>query len=253
MQGFNMTNKIFWIEGENAQMIAAYKQAQAKFKYCWRELSWESRRIIPALDFSYAKIAFAQEQNGDNKIEHMWVGDLYFDGDTIYGELLNEPNELTNIQQGDRVAVPLEQLSDWLFLSEGKPYGGFSIQAMRANMGPDERNQHDEAWGIDFGDPENIEYVLGQSESPQHLQEHPMSINMQQSLREFLHEHPAEITNQSDDGMTLLHRETIAGNASSVKILLESGADKSIKDTKGKTALDYAKQLDWQYIIPLLA
>lgn len=247
-----MANKIFWVDGENPQMIAAYEQAQAKFKYCWRELSWESRRIVPALDFAYAKIAFSQEQSGDNKIEHMWVGDLYFDGDTIYGELLNEPNELTNIEQGDRVMVPLEQLSDWLFLCQGKPYGGFSIQAMRANMDQDERTQHDEAWGIDFGDPENIEYVHGQADNPQNLQEHPMSINMQQSLREFLQQHPTEITNQSEDGMTFLHRETIAGNASSVKILLEFGADKSIKDAKGKAALDYAKQLDWQHIVPLL-
>lgn len=247
-----MTNKIFWIDGEDPQMIAAYQQAQSTFKYCWRELSWESRRIVPGLDFGYAKIAFSQDMGGTNKVEHMWVGDLYFDGDNLYGELLNEPNELTNIEQGDSVMVSLDQLSDWMFLANGKPYGGFSIQALRAGMDENERNEHDEAWGIDFGDPHKFEYVIGQNESPQNLQEHPMSINMQQSMREFLQQYPDEITQQSEDGMTFLHRETIAGNASSVKVLLEFGADKTIQNAKGKTALDYAKQLDWQHIIPLL-
>lgn len=247
-----MTTKIFWLDDEHPGMIAAYQRAQSTFKYFWRELFWEGRRIVPALDFAYVKVAFSNELNGQRKVEHMWVGNIYFDGDTIFGNLLNQPNELTNINEGDAVEVPLTQVSDWLFLCLGKPYGGFSIQAIRAEMDENARREHDEAWNIDFGDPQNFEYVQGQNENPDYLREHPMSINMQDSLRQFLQEYPEEIAQQADDGSTLLHRETIAGNLTSVKILLEFGADKNIQDAKGKTALDYAKQMDWQHITPLL-
>ncbi|WP_415326500.1 hypothetical protein [Chryseobacterium sp. MMS23-Vi53] len=48
--------------------------------------------------------------------------------------------------------------------------------------------------------------------------------------------------------MTLLHRETIAGNLTSVEVILKSGVDsgvnKNLKTNNGKTALDFAKQLN---------
>jgi ankyrin repeat protein len=42
------------------------------------------------------------------------------------------------------------------------------------------------------------------------------------------------------------------GNATSVAALLAAGVDTSIRTKNGKTALDFAKQLHWEQIIPLL-
>jgi ankyrin repeat protein len=50
----------------------------------------------------------------------------------------------------------------------------------------------------------------------------------------------------------LLHRESIAGNKSSVEVLLEMGADTKAATRTGKTALDFARQLNWDHLIPLL-
>ncbi|WP_220399523.1 ankyrin repeat domain-containing protein [Filimonas effusa] len=106
--------------------------------------------------------------------------------------------------------------------------------------------------GLDFGDYNNIEVVYQQTEHPENLTEHPMSINMRERFREFLQQYPAEISQADNEGFTLLHRETIAGNRTSIEILLEKGADKGLKTHNGKTALDYARQLNWTHIIPLL-
>ncbi|GEM55055.1 hypothetical protein B0A58_10125 [Flavobacterium branchiophilum NBRC 15030 = ATCC 35035] len=266
-----MTDKeIFFADGNNPNMIEAFKNAQETFKYFWRELSWEYRRIIPALTVACVKIAFTQDTDNGQIVEHMWINDVQFDGSNVKGTLVNSPNELTNVSNGDFVNIPLNQISDRLFAtySSQKPkkglsklfsstpkpvtYGGFTIQVMRSEMTNQERKEHDSAWGLDFGDFNEILLVNEQKENPENLIEHPMSKNMREKLIEFLKEHSDEITNRDEYGLTLLHKETIAGNLTSVEVLLSNGAHKNIKSNQGETALDFANKMNWQHIIPVL-
>ncbi|MCW3465887.1 DUF2314 domain-containing protein [Chitinophaga nivalis] len=247
-------NEVFFSEAEDPGMLKAFQQAQETFKYFWRELSWEARRIIPALDLACVKVAFSETvaDQPEPIVEHMWINDIGFDGETVSGVLVNNPNRLTNVQNGDFVTVPLQQISDWLLASQGKTCGGFTIQHLRAGMEEEERQEHDDAWGLDFGDYQDISVVNGQKEHPENLIEHPMSINMRDSFIQFLQEYPQEATNRDDAGYTLLHKEAIAGNKNAVEVLLQFKADKDSKTNDGKSALDFARQLDWAHIIPLL-
>lgn len=262
--------EIFFAKGDSAKMIEAFKNAQETFKYFWRELSWEYRRIVPALTVACVKVAFSQDVDGNEHpiVEHMWINDISFDGEQIKGVLINDPNELTNIENGDEVVVPLNQISDWLFAIQGstpkglsklfsspqpRAYGGFTIQAIRSEMTNQERKDHDKAWGLDFGDYNEVLLVNEQKEKPENLIEHPMSKNMKEKLQDFLKQNPDEITYQDEEGFSLLHTETVAGNLTSITLLLESGVDKNMKTTQGKTALDIAKQLNWEHIIPVLS
>jgi len=244
--------KIFYADGESPKLIEAYKRAQETFKYFWRELSWEYRRIIPGLDVACVKLAFTQDIDDETIVEHMWINDVNFDGETIYGVLVNDPNELTNVNNGDEIAIPINQISDWLFAINGKTYGAFTIHAMRSEMSNEEREDHDGAWGLEFGDFNDILVVNEQKEKPENLIEHPMSKNMKESLIEFLKSNPEEIEAQDDLGYTFLHREAIAGNQTSVELILQAGANPAAKTHNGKTALDFAKELKWDHLIPLL-
>lgn len=268
-------NKIFFADAADPEMSKAYKKAQETFKYFWREQSWEYRRIIPALSVSCVKVAFSQEDPSSDSpiVEHMWINDINFDGDLIKGYLINKPNKLTNVEVGDYVEIPVNEISDWLFAmpqrakktkglsklfsssSESLPpkaYGGFTIQKMRSDMSPAERKAHDNAWQMDFGDFNDIEIVYEQKEHPENLVEHPMSRNMKEELVKFVSENPDEITGQDINGYSMLHAETIAGNLSSVEVILAAGGDKNLKTKSGKTALDFARQLNWEHIIPVL-
>ncbi|REC79019.1 hypothetical protein DRF60_06890 [Chryseobacterium elymi] len=267
-------NSFIFTDGQDPKMIEAYERARETFKYFWRELSWENRRIIPGLDLACVKAAFSETnpETGENTVEHMWINEVDFDGDTVSGFLINNPNNLTNIQSGDYFEIPLNEISDWLFAitpADKKPkglsklfsspanplpkaYGGFTIHKMRADMSDDERKEHDNAWQLDFGDFNDIQLVNEQKEKPENIIEHPMSKNMEGEFLKFLQEYPDELTNKDENGLTLLHKETIAGNLTSVKVILGAGADKNVKSNNGKTALDYAKQLRWQHIIPVL-
>ncbi|MDR2223489.1 MAG: DUF2314 domain-containing protein [Flavobacteriaceae bacterium] len=247
--------KIFYAQGDDPILVAAYEKAQDTFKYFWREVAWEYRRIIPGLSTACVKVAFTEEVPGsdDVLVEHMWIGNIDFDGSVIYGELLNEPIDIKSIKVGDEVGVTIEQISDWMIVSDDKTYGGFTIQAMRSVMSDEERQEHDAAWGLDFGSYDEVLVVRDQIEHPEYLIEHPMSVNMKDSLIEFLDQNPDEVKVTDEAGITFLHREVIAGNLTSTEVLLEKGADKLAKTKDGKTALDFARELNWSHIIPVLS
>lgn len=245
-------DEIYYVE-ESPQMLDAYKMAQSTFKYFWRELWWEYRRIVPALNLACVKVKFQQEQpNGSPIIEHMWIDDIDFDGIHIKGFLLNNPDELTNYKEGDFVEIPICEISDWLFAINNKAYGGFTIQVLRAEMNKKEQKKHDQAWGLDFGDPAHIQVVYEQDKNPENLVEHPMCQNMGEGLKEFLTQNPSELTKKDEDGYTMLHRETVAGNKACVELLLEMGADRDAKTNSGYTASDLAKIMQWEHLISIL-
>jgi uncharacterized protein YegJ (DUF2314 family) len=248
-------NKIFYSKKHDEEMLQAFQQAQNTFKYFWRELFWESHRIVGALSIAVVKIAFIEETDDEMNplVEHMWVNQIEFDGDYISGVLVNKPNVIGNVKNGDTIKVPLHQLSDWLFVIGNQTYGGFTIQLIRSRMNEQERSEHDKAWGIPFGDFNDILIAYQQKEYPENLIEHPMSVNMREKIAIFLKENPLEVNGSDEMGYTHLHREAIAGNKTSIEEFLKAGANPNAKTLTGKTPLDFAKQLDWKHIIPLLS
>lgn len=49
---------IYYVEQADEPVNRAGERARKTFKYFWRELFWERRRIIPALDFAMVKAPF---------------------------------------------------------------------------------------------------------------------------------------------------------------------------------------------------
>lgn len=154
--------KVFMFDGDDPAMFEANKMAQETFKYFWREQHWEYRRIVPALDLACVKLAFSDKKSrrGKKKTEHMWVSDIEFDGKYITGTLINSPNWLKSVKEGDAVKATVDELDDWMFARDGEVYGGHTVNLMRSRMGAGERRSHDKAWGLNFGDPQSIELAL---------------------------------------------------------------------------------------------
>lgn len=239
---------------QNQKMKAAYLKAQETFNYFWRELYWETKRVVPAHNLSLVKIPFQQMDEADDEptVEHMWISEIAFDGEHITGVLMNSPNLLTNVSEGDTVTRKVSEISDWMLAIDRKTYGGYTIQVLRSDMTEEARKQHDEDWGLDFGDHNNILVAYQQEENEENLIEHPMSKVMEQPAREFFEANLDFVKAADENGVTRLHTETIAGNETAVKILLELGADKNAKTNTGKTALDFATDLNWLHLLPVL-
>lgn len=66
--------------------------------------------------------------------EHLWIGDVKFDGTNFHGRLDNQPTELLTWKKGDAVTVLTNELSDWLYHEDGLIVGGFTLRVMRQSV-----------------------------------------------------------------------------------------------------------------------
>jgi uncharacterized protein YegJ (DUF2314 family) len=245
-------NPIFLFDND-AEMQEASRKARSTFKYLWRELSWEYRRIIPALDISCVKTVFAdrplEECGPEDPVEQMWLDAIEFNGQTISGKLLNQPHWLKSVKQGERYTFPFEQLTDWMYAIFSKMYGAYTVNLMRARMAPAERQEHDRAWGFEFGEPGKI--LLSPDDTPVD-EEHPMSIKMRPSFEDHLKNNPIIVNQPDERGWTFLHHQSLAGNALVVETLLQHGADRMLETNDGDLAIDLARLMSWERIVSLL-
>lgn len=269
-----MTGQIIYsVKGESDELKAAVASAQATFKFFWRELSWEARRIVKSLDIAAVKMSFVLDADDPDipAVENMWVTDIEFDGESISGVLMNEPRWFTSLKASDPVTLPLAALNDWMYVRGGHVYGGFTVDALRSGMSTEERDAHDRAWGLDFGKAGSVEVVpaeegqtprllsrnLDRAQDRQTLaalerSEHPMALNMRDKVEEGLRQHPEVIREPDAGGWLLLHREVLAGNDTLVRALLRHGADPLTSNCNGQTSLALARAAGWPRIVDLL-
>jgi len=260
---------IFWFDGDDPAMAESSRRARESFRYFWRELTWEYRRIIPGLDVASVKVVFTDPlpPGSDEKpvVEHMWVGEVTFDGRLVRGRLLNSPNNLNSVSEGDDVAVELERVGDWMYALSGRVYGAFTVNLIRSRMSKGERLAHDQAWGLDFGDPDDIQLVPAWGAKPGVLgrlwgkaavadpdAEHPMSVNMGPSLKEAIEQDRARLSERDEHGLTLLHHLALGGSADGVRIALELGADRAARTVHEQRAIDLARSMGWPRVVALL-
>jgi uncharacterized protein len=261
-------SKVFMFDNDDPAMQAVYEKARATFRYFWREVAWERRRIVPGLDLACVKAPFSDGERhvsaGNPEVEHIWLDEVDFDGRFVSGVLLNAPNWLKTVKAGDSARIPLGEINDWMYAISGEVYGAFTVNLIRAQMGRRERKEHDEAWGLNFGDPHTIRIVPEPKQSGGLLKslfggrgngeigEHPMSEVMAPSLKERLEQDPSMLHGKDERGFTLLHQQALAGSSATVKILLECGADPNARTVHGMTPLQLARSLGWERVVSLL-
>ncbi|MCC9603611.1 DUF2314 domain-containing protein [Stieleria sp. JC731] len=272
---------VFSSPSDDKEMEQASQKARHSFRFFWREMSWERRRIVPALELAAVKGTFRDppELKSDDpdalEVEHMWLIDVDFDGREVEGTLINSPISLKSVKEGDRVTIRGKQICDWMYVLDGEVYGGFTVDLLRSRMGKAERKQHDNAWGYDFGEVGIINLVpptyigddapakkglfgFGKPKVTQQdytkvaAAEHPMSINMRSSLSDTIDENP-EMKSQADDhGYTFLHQLALAGSYDGVDVCLQKGFDPSQEAPNGMTAYTLAKSLGWKKVMQRL-
>ncbi|WP_028974932.1 DUF2314 domain-containing protein [Spirochaeta cellobiosiphila] len=233
----------------------AVKRAQHTFKIFVRELSWERRRIHKTHELAIVRLDLKTNRGGTSpKVESVWVDNFQFDGRLIHGNLIYEPRFLKNKSKDQSVLATIDQVSDWMFVSKGKVYGGFTIQGARQGMPLLEREKHDKKWNLDFGNPyePRLSYLDYQIDDDLNQIEQPFGRKIAQNFSNYLSQSRELFQYTDRAGNTILHMEALAGNSRIVETLLNYGADSTALNKYGQTVMDMAEIFQWTKVIDIL-
>jgi uncharacterized protein YegJ (DUF2314 family) len=74
-----------------------------------------------------------------NNVEHLWIGDLTFDGKNFHGKINNKPRDLNNVKLGQPVTVAPREVTDWMFVKNGRLIGGYTTRVLYARLSPQDK------------------------------------------------------------------------------------------------------------------
>ncbi|MDR0495193.1 MAG: DUF2314 domain-containing protein [Treponema sp.] len=69
----------------------------------------------------------ADDDNGTNR-EQIWLTGIHFKNGIYYGFLANSPRHLAGMKKGDKVIFDMDNITDWLYVRNGKIIGGDSMK-----------------------------------------------------------------------------------------------------------------------------
>jgi uncharacterized protein YegJ (DUF2314 family) len=68
------------------------------------------------------------------KVEHFWLTDVVYDGTYFEGVIGNDPGIVGNVKFGQKWKVTKQEMSDWLFMRDGKMHGNYTLRPLLKTM-----------------------------------------------------------------------------------------------------------------------
>jgi uncharacterized protein YegJ (DUF2314 family) len=76
-------------------------------------------------------------------VEHIWLSDVQFTGSRFQGRVDNTPQKIRGLKMGQLVSVNPNEISDWVYIDNGKLVGGYTIRAHYDELTPDQKKEFD--------------------------------------------------------------------------------------------------------------
>jgi uncharacterized protein YegJ (DUF2314 family) len=83
------------------------------------------------------KVAFVEGK----AVEHIWLGDVRYDGKLIHGLVGNDPVNMKDVKLNDQASVAPSAISDWMFVQDGMLMGGHTIRLLYSRASPQEQHR----------------------------------------------------------------------------------------------------------------
>lgn len=70
--------------------------------------------------------------------EHFWLTDIVYRNGKFEGKIGNEPGMVTNVKEGQKWSVKKSEISDWMFMRDGKMHGNYTMRPLLKTMPEEE-------------------------------------------------------------------------------------------------------------------
>lgn len=129
---------IYNVEGTDKEMNAAIEIANKTLT------DFNAALLNPEIEVKSLKVKFQNQTDS----EHIWLSNVEFKDGKYSGVLDNEPEYITEHKIGDKVNVDSKNISDWMYIDNGKLFGGYTIKVLRNRMSDAEKKQFDSESGM---------------------------------------------------------------------------------------------------------
>lgn len=121
------------VEGgyDQAEMAAAIERARSEVDDFIAELKRGNSD-------SYSVKAPIEE---DGETEHFWLVDITYANNTFTGTIGNDPGIVSSVALGDKHAIGKTEISDWMYMRDGKMYGNYTMRPLLATMPKEQAEQ----------------------------------------------------------------------------------------------------------------
>jgi uncharacterized protein YegJ (DUF2314 family) len=83
-----------------------------------------------------------------NTCEHIWLADVHFDGRVLRGKVDNNPVDVKSLRVGQKVTVLPGEISDWMYVENGRLVGGYTVRAYYRNLPADQKQRFAQSVGF---------------------------------------------------------------------------------------------------------
>jgi uncharacterized protein YegJ (DUF2314 family) len=119
-------DKVINVAGDDPEMKAAIAKARDTLPQFWQAFN---NRTRGETDFSL-KVRITD--NGG--VEHFWLSHLEKRDAQLYGVINNDAEIVRNVKLGERLPIPEADISDWLYMREGKMVGNYTLRVLFKSM-----------------------------------------------------------------------------------------------------------------------
>jgi uncharacterized protein YegJ (DUF2314 family) len=123
-------DKVINIADDDPEMLAAIAKARDTLPQFWTVFD---KRERGESGFSL-KVKITDKRG----TEHFWATDIERREGKIMGTINNDPNIVATVKFGDRIQIPDADISDWLYMREGKMVGNETLKPLLKTMPPRE-------------------------------------------------------------------------------------------------------------------
>jgi uncharacterized protein YegJ (DUF2314 family) len=119
-------DKVIGVKDDDPAMVAAISKARETLPLFWRAFEKQERG-----ETEFALKVRITDKHGT---EHFWATDLERRDGKIKGIINNDPNIVKKVKMGDVIEIPEADITDWLYMREGKLVGNFTLKVLFKQM-----------------------------------------------------------------------------------------------------------------------